>query len=237
MEENQVIEAQETQEISQEPTQQRTDYAKNNLIALRKKLEQEEEARKQAERRAEEAERRYEGRTQQVAPPNDDDDFIADPDDYLQAKQFIPHSKKIKSKQKEHDDEIKNLKERLAIFEAKTEIDQIKDFNEVVNTENLKTLARLYPEDYEVMNTHNDLRKKAKSAYNMIKRYGIIDYQVDQAEERMEKNKKKPGNAGTAAPQQPQTPLSRLGDYERRVLTESDRDRILRRVEEMKSRG
>ncbi len=71
----------------------------------------------------------------------------------------------------------------------------------------------------------------------MIKNYGISNPGLNVVDEKLAQNKLKPRSASSQSPQAPQTPLTRLGDYERRVLSDSDRDRIMAEVERKKSLG
>lgn len=212
-----------------------------NLANMRKKLEAEEEARKSAERRATDAEHRAQAMQQTSAPPPavvEEDDLTVDNEDYVQAKHIKTSNKKIKIKLSATEQRLAELEQKLSYFEAKVDTDTLKDFNKVVSEDNLKTLARLYPDDYETMMSNPNLKSKSKTAYNMIKNYGIIEtLDSRDVEQRMASNKQKPQSAASASPQAPATPLSRLNDYDRRVLSEADRDRILAEVERKKRMG
>lgn len=223
-----------TQETPQEQPQ--IDRKEQNLVAMRKKLEAEEAARRAAEARLQEYERMSAGRQAVTQVPEqltqqDDDDLPVDNEDYLQAKHYKASSKKTKYKLTEQDKKINELNEKLALLEAKTEIERLKDFNDVVNDENLKTLQRLYPEDYEVVMSNPNLSKKSKVAYNMMKSYGIANPLLKDVDERVESNKRKPQSSSVSSPQTPASPLAGFNADGRRVLSESDRDRILAEVE------
>lgn len=214
--------------------------AEDNLVAMRKRLESEEEARKAAERRAYEIEQRYNQNNSQVAPQitqgqSEEDDIQVDNEDYVQAKHIKTTNKKFKTKLSATDEKIAELERKLSYFEAKIDTDSLKDFDKVVSDDNLRTFARLYPDDYQSMMSNPNLKSKSKTAYNMIKNYGIYS-ELDHAstEAKLNSNHQKPKSSSIASPQSPQTPLSRLNDYDRRVLSESDRDRILAEVERKK---
>lgn len=232
--EEQVVEQSPAEQIIEQIAQPKS--SEINLSAMRKKLEAEEAARISAERRAAELEQRLQNSphsspTQAAALP-EEEDFAVDNEDYVQAKHIKTSNKKIKTKLSETERKILELEQKLSYFEAKVDTDALKDFNAVVSEDNLKSLARLYPDDYQTMMANPNLKAKSKTAYNMIKNYGIVS--TNDAEQRINANKQKPQLASVGAPQQPQTPLSRLNDYERRVLTEDDRDRIMQEVERKK---
>jgi len=224
--------------IEQQPTLSNKEL---NLVALRKRLESEEEARKAAERRAQEIEQRLNQMTQQqpAAPVViEEDDLSVDNEDYVQAKHVKSSNKKIKTKIAATEQKIQELEQKLAYVEAKVYTDALKDFNKVVSDDNLKTLAALYPEDYQTMMANPNLKAKSKTAYNMIKNYGIIDNEAPrdnrQFEQRMAANKQKPQSASVASPQSGGA-LSKFDEHGRRMMSETERDRILAEVERKKS--
>lgn len=229
-------EVQVTEQAPQEQSPQ-VDKREQNFAIMRKKIEAEEAARKAAENRAQELERILQQQQvgRQATVENhmgpEEDDIQVDNDDYLQAKHYKAGNKKTKVRLSEQDQKIKELNEKIALLEAKTEIDAIKDFKEVVNDENLATFARLYPEDYEVVMSNPHLSKKSKAAYNMIKNYGISNPLLKDAEDRVASNQRKPQSSSVSAPQVATTPLSNFNDEGRRVLSEADRDRINREIE------
>jgi len=221
------------------PDQSKTE---NLLNTMRRRADE-------SERRALEAERLVKQYTEQQiaaqpvvhhAPIEESDDIGVDNEDYVQAKHIKTSNKKISTKVSAAEKRLLELEQKLAYFEAKVDTDSLKDFNEVVSDENLKTFAKLYPDDYQTMMSNPNLKSKSKTAYNMIKNYGIMDANksVSQSldiEQKLSQNKQRPQASSNASPQQPQTPLTRLGDYERRTLTESDRDRIMAEVERKKA--
>ena len=152
---------------------------------------------------------------------------------------------KQKQAYQEPDDEpvynrkIQELENKLSNLEAQQEIERLKDFNEIVTDDNLATFARLYPEDYATLLANPNMKAKAKTAYNMIKNYGIATKAtpaLKQAEtiaavdKKIEQNKLKPStiSASPAA-----SPLSRMGRYNeegRLILSDADAERINREV-------
>lgn len=224
------------EKVQEQPVEQKNNY-EQNIINMRKKLEAEETARLAAERRVKELEARstYANNLQSVSSSNntDDDDIGADPDDYLQVKHFKKNTSKLQTKLTESERRLQELHDRVERYEAQSALRDIKDFDEVVTDENIATLKRLYPEDVEAVMASPNLKHKAKAMYNMINKYGIAPKDLKQSEEKINKNKLKPTAPGNSG-QTPQTPLSRLNDYDRRVMTEEDRTRVLNYLEEIK---
>ncbi len=228
---------QETQEVAQEAPQvssAKEDLKAANLATMRQKLEQESYARQQAERRNQELEKYLQQQTQPSSPQPivENDDDLGDPEDYVPVKKL----KKFTNKQSESDKRVAKLEQEIAVLKASNQINSIKDYNEVVNTANLETLARLYPEDYKGMIENRDLGGQAKMAYNMIKNYGILDTvpalkqteHLKAVEKKIEQNKQKPPAAGQAAPTS-SSPLTQFGRYDadgRLILSEKEKDAV-----------
>lgn len=120
------------------------------------------------------------------------------------------------------------------MLQAQSATATLKNFNEVCTDDNIATLARLYPDEYNTMLMNPSYASRAKIAYNMITNYGIVDTKIKESDDRIAKNKSKPGAAALGSPQTPQTPLTKLNDYERRRMTEEDRTRILKRAQQIK---
>ena len=220
--------------------------ARENFVAMRRRLEEEEALRKKAEQRALEAEERAAQRSahENTPQPDIDEEFLGDPDDVAYNKTVQKTFKKTASKISKTEQELQELKQRLEIFEAKSEIDALKDFNDVVSKDNIQTFARLYPDEYQTIMAAPNLRSRSKMAYNMIKNYGISETSpllkqaedVRMAEKKIELNKQKPTtSAGISA-----SPMKTLGKYDadgRLVLSDEDRDRINKEVMRKLGRG
>lgn len=217
------------QETSTEQVQAQPTNAELNLIAMRKKLEE-------AERRAAEYESRAQHYQQQMQPQQqqkdpEPDDLGVDNEDYVQAKHVKNVNKKFNTKLSSTDQRIQQLEEKLSYFEAKVGTDSLKDFDDIVSEDNLKTLQRLYPDDYRSAMSNANLKERSRTAYNMIKNYGIVSSgNSDHIESRLAANKQKPQAASMANPKTPSTPLTRLGDYDRRVIDDNEAKRIMAEV-------
>lgn len=137
--------------------------------------------------------------------------------------------------------EIKDVKQQVNQFNQTNSAQsaelrfqsQYPDAQKVLTDDNIKNFAKIYPEEYRSMMANPDPYAQLKTAYNMITKFGLLEsYEEDS---RAAANQAKPKSAASAgAPQGSQTPLSRLGDYDRRVLTKADKDRIMQQVAQAK---
>ncbi len=215
----------------------------DNLIRMRKKLEAAEEATREAQKRADEAERRrpYNNETQPEKLDSSmlhDDSIDIEDEDYVQAKYLKKNAKKVDTKLKSIEDRLEQLQQENAILRAEKATDKKAKFDEIVSPENLKTLARLYPDDYECLMSSNNLKSKSVTAYNMMIRYGIADDPEKESKKiealkaidnRIEDNKLRPGSSANAkVSASPLINASRYDSDGRLVMTDADRDRINR---------
>jgi predicted RNase H-like nuclease (RuvC/YqgF family) len=225
MSEEQVI--QETpQLVEQQPALERTAKIEHDFASLRK-------AKEEAERRAQNAELLL---AQQNNPQStsDDEDFTIDNEDYVQAKHVKSNNKNIKKKLTATEQRIADLEQKLSFFEAKVDTDSLKDFQDVVTDSAIEKLARQYPSDYRSMMMNPNLRERSRTAYNMIKNYGVSSSDFKDIDKKIAENKQKPQLASLVSPQQPASTLARFTDDGRRIITEADRDAILKEHERKK---
>lgn len=248
-EETNVVEnVQATPEVVAPPVNENKErIARENFVAMRRKLEEEEALRKQAEHKAAEAERKLQERNNQqsyrdethTASVDEQEEDFGDPDDVALNKTIKKTYKKTVSKISNAEKELQELKQRLEIFEAKSEIDSLKDFNDIVSKENIQTFSRLYPDEYQTIMSSPNLRTRSKMAYNMIKNYGIAEAspllkqaeEIKMAEKKIESNKIKPGSSASAPVST--SPLTKFGRYDaegRLTLSDDDCDRINKEV-------
>ena len=111
---------------------------------------------------------------------------------------------------------------------------QFNDFDSVVTKENLDKLASQKPSLYRSILSNPDLYDKGYTAYEFIKNSDILSGQYQEIDRKVEENRSKPRSAANVAPQSGDTPLARVGDYDRRILTEERKDQLRRQVEEAK---
>jgi len=202
---------------------------------MRRRLEE-------SERRAKELEEQV--RQQRSAPQQSQDysngaqssdEFNIGDDDLIEGK----HLKKyVNNITRQFEQKLQEMSVQSAATSADARLkSQYQDFDNVVSQENLKSFQAIYPEEYASMMSNPDLYSKAKTAYTMIKNLGIAENQYQDADRRLSENKTKPRAAASLAPQAADTPLARIGDYDRRVLTEADKERLRKQVQEAKQFG
>jgi hypothetical protein len=206
-----------------------------NLIRMRQKLEAAEEAKMASDKRAEEAERRAQYRIETPASEQPEESIDVEDEDYVQAKHVKKGNKKVTSELKAIREEMQQLRQDNILLRAEKATDKISDFNDVVSTDNLKTLQRLYPDDYETVMSNPNLKSKSVTAYNMILRYGIAEQkdkemaQMKVVDRKIDEIRSRPGSASNARTSaSPLTAASRYDSDGRLNLTPTDIDRINR---------
>lgn len=218
-------------------TPSRSDLEERNFVAMRKKIEEEERKRIAAEARARELEekhRLYENKP--VMKVEEEDDSIDDADGYVYQKHLQKTSKKFKQEIGSTKQELEQLKRELQELKAETEIKSRTDFDDVVTDDNMKILARLYPDEYNAVYATNDMRARTRLAYNMLKNYGIVQAKPEikrqetiyAAEKKIAENREKPVSSAGWAQASPSS-LTQYGKYDadgRLRLDKADIDRI-----------
>ena len=153
--------------------------------------------------------------------------------------------KKILAQAEQRNNErIQRLAQESAAMAAATRLKtQFTDFDRVVNTDAMKDLATIYPEEYQAALATKDVYAAGKTLYNMIKNFGILDMHDAPApaqkqntyqdqDRRIQNNLTKPRTAAKVGMQADGSTLGQLGDYSRRVLTEADKDRVRQRLQQ-----
>jgi len=117
------------------------------------------------------------------------------PDDFVEGKHLSKYEQKIKA-----------MDQKLAEYERQSHMNtvdaQIKskypDFDHVVTKENMQVLYNAYPEIASTIATSNDLYSQAASAYQLIKKLGILpDDMVIKRAKRVIQNSDKPIPTGS----------------------------------------
>jgi hypothetical protein len=227
------LEAQQPIPETSPVTENKDRIARENFKKLQIALQEAEERAAAAERKAQEQQQYRESNN--VPVNQEEEEALGDPDDYVYNKNLQRTTKKIKGELSETKAALQELQQRLEISEAKSEINALKDFDEVVSKDNIKTFARLYPDEYATIMASPNLRTRSKLAYNMIKNYGIAEAspllrqteEIRMAEKKIEANKLKPSPSSSAPVSQ--SPLTKFGRYDtdgRLVMTEEDAKRI-----------
>lgn len=135
--------------------------------------------------------------------------------------------------------EVKELKKELNSYKARTTEDttriklqnQFPDYNEVMTKDNLDTLEASNPDLAEMISNTPDMYKRAKLAYDMVKRYGIYkDRTYDHDKVIAQKNASKPKPLASVSPQQGDSPLSKANAFANMPLTKDVKDQLNREM-------
>ncbi len=129
--------------------------------------------------------------------------------------------------------ELQEARQQAAITMAETYAAQrFPDFKSIVTEENLKNLQALHPDDFHSIMANPDPKSRFVTAYNMIKNYGVSENESQYITKRIEDIKAKPKQAASAGASIPDNPLSRVGDYDRRILSKEQKKLIQARLAE-----
>jgi hypothetical protein len=165
----------------------------------------------------------------------DDDDFGVSDDTYIEGKHLKKYVKNLKQELKNTRKQFEEYNQQNALNNAEMRLKtQFNDFDSVVTKENLEKLNQQKPALYRTILANADVYDKGYAAYEFIKNSGIVADQYQEIDRRVEENRSRPRSAANAAPQSGDTPLTRVGDYDRRILTEERKDLLRRQVEEAK---
>jgi hypothetical protein len=221
-------------EKSQESAPAQESQKETSMRILRERAEA-------AERRSQELERMIQmNMSQQLhskmnVVDNDDDDFGVSDDTYIEGKHLKKYVKSLKQELQNTKRQFEEYNQQNALTQAEIRLkNQFNDFDSVVNKENLEKLQQQKPALYRTILANADIYDKGYTAYELIKHSGIIADQYQELDRKVEENRSKPRSAANASPQSSDTPLTRVGDYDRRVLTEDRKDQLRRQVEEAK---
>jgi len=204
-----------------------------NLRYLREKADA-------AERRAQELERMIQMNMNQqqhtkIQVEEDDELDISD-DTYVEGKQLKKYIKELKKDLKNTKKQFEETSYKNVVANAEMRLkSQFTDFDNVVTKDNLNKLANMKPSLYRSIMSNQDIYDQGYSAYDIIKSSGIMDDTYASQDKKMEDNRSKPRSAGSVSPQDAEVPtLSRVGDYDRRILTPERKEQLRRQVEEAK---
>lgn len=217
---------------AEQPAPKADDQREYNFRLIRERAEA-------AERRAQELERLIQAnmapQQQPQKPLEEDDDLGISDDSYVEAKQLKKYVKSIKQELKETKQKFEEYHKKNSLDQAEVRLkSQFTDFDAVVTQENLEKLAATKPALYRSIMANSDIYDRGYTAYELLKNSGMSDKNYERQDKRLEDNKAKPRSASNVAPQSGDTPLTRVGDYDRRVLTEARKEELRRSVEEAK---
>jgi len=220
------------EQVQEQPVQQASPekaHQEQNWKLLRERADA-------AERRAQELERLIQMNMNAQQPkevqPDQEDDLELNDDMYIEGKQFKKYIKNLKQDLNNTKKQLEEFNKRSSQTNAEMHLkSQFTDFESIVTEENMKKLAAQKPSLYRSIMSTPDMYDRGVTAYEMIKSSGLSIGEYDSQNRRLEENRSKPRSAANVAPQAGETPLARVGDYDRRILTEARKNELLRQVE------
>ncbi len=166
---------------------------------------------------------------------DEDDDFDLSDDTYIEGKHLKKYVKNLKQELKNTKRQFEEYNQQQAMAQAEMRLKhQFSDFDAVVSRENLSRLQEQKPALYRTILANADIYDKGYTAYELIKNSGILTDQYQELDRKVEENRSRPRSAANASPQSSDTPLARVGDYDRRILTEDRKEQLRKQVEEAK---
>ena len=221
------VEEQKQPEQAQEQTQK-----EQNWRLMRDRMEA-------AERRAQELERimqmnMNQQQTTKLQVVDEDDDFDISDDTYIEGKHLKKYVKTLKKELKETKQQFQKYSQESAVSNAEMRLKtQFPDFDKVVSSANIEKLKHEKPALFRSIMANPDIYDQGYTAYEMIKNSVQVDPYASE-EKRLEENRVKPRSSATAAPQANESALARVGDYDRRILTEARKNELLKQVHDAK---
>lgn len=212
----------QTQAEQVQPAPKPAPILENNIRALREKAERIQRERDEMAARLRELESRQNG-------PEEDLSINIGADEIAEGKHLTKLQKQLKKQQEEL---LKTQQQTQAmLIETKLKSEH-PDIDKVVTTDNLKSLSELYPEIAQTLNSSSDYYSKAKSAYTMIKKFGIHQEDVFASDRELARtNAAKPRPLASVSPQQADSPLSRANAFAN-GLTEELKAQLRKEMEE-----
>jgi len=178
----------------------------NNIRALREKTERIERERDELNRRLADIEARNNPK-----PVEEDYSLNLGETDLAEGR----HLTKIQKQMRKQQEELVKAQAQMQSLLVETRLkSEHPDIDKVVTSDNLKSLSEQYPEVAQMLNSSTDYYSKAKSAYTMIKKFGIhIEDTFAQDRELAQRNAAKPRPLASVSPQQAESPLSRANAF------------------------
>lgn len=223
------------QEHANQPVQQehkQESEADRNWKLMRERAENAERRIQELERYFKDAEER--NQKQNMVREEEPEEEYSDPDAFVDRKGLRRELTAREKKLREELEEQRKRLEQMTVQSAEQRLyDRYKDFDDVVNDDNMNKLAKMKPSAYRAIYASEDIFDRGELAYDLLTTYGIAK-RKDELDEKLQQNQQKPRSAATVAPQTADTPLSRIGDFDRRNLTEERKAQLRRQVAEAK---
>ena len=165
----------------------------------------------------------------------EDDDFDVSDDSYIEGKQFKKYVNNLKKELKKTKQQFEEYSAASSLTNAEIRLkSQFNDFDLVVSADNLSKLKDQKPALYRSIMANQDIYDRGYTAYELIKSAGLSGSEYAEQDRKLEENRSKPRAVANANPQSGDTPLARIGDYDRRILSEERKEQLRRQVEEAK---
>lgn len=195
-----------------------------------------------ADRRVAELERMVQMNMNQNQPSaklkieDEEEDFDLSDDTYIEGKHLKKYVRSLKKQVKEANERQERFMRDSTVTNAELRLkSQFPDFDSVVCKANLERLSAQKPSLFRSIMSNPDIYDQGYTAYEMIKGAGLAQNNYESQDRRLEENKAKPRSIANIPTHAGDTPLSRVGDFDRRILTKERKDQILKNLELAKS--
>jgi len=194
-------------------------------------------AKEKAEKEAAELKKYIESLSQQRQPevtkqadPVDDDWSHLEDDSFADVKIV----KQLKKEIKETRQQLQQINQINQQSNAEMRLkSDYPDIMEVVTNDNINDLKAIRPDLFETVMYNPDMYKRGKIMREMIKEH-VLSERYEAQDKKLEENKMKPRAAASVPTQQGETPLTRVGDYDRRILSPERIRQLQEQVKESK---
>lgn len=226
-------EVQETIAQPQEAAAPQENSREMNARILRERAEA-------AERRAAELEYRMnlheQQQSQRQQPAAEEDDLLDISDDaYVEGHQVKKYLKRLDKRVQDATRSLREETQRNALKYAESSLkSQFSDFDQVVTQENLAKLSQAKAPLFRSIMSNQDIYDRGYSAYEAIKAMSGNTSQYADVDRKIQENRQRPQSASNAPSHLGETPLTRVHDYDRRVLSPERKAQILKNLEEAK---
>jgi hypothetical protein len=163
-----------------------------------------------------------------------------DDDSFIEGKQLKKYVNSLKQELKSTKKQFEEYNQKSSFDQAELKLkSQFSDFDEIVNKDNLERLASRKPALYRSIMANGDIYDRGYTAYEMIRNSGVIEEKTSTREsvkidKRLEENKLKPRSAASTPAQTGDSALTRVEDYDRRILSKERIELLRKHVEEAK---
>lgn len=210
---------------------QKETIRESNLRILRERAEAAERKMADMEQLFQTRQKTYQEPQQQYV--NEEQEFEVADGDLIEGKDL---KRILQAERKRNEQQIQQLKYKSVNDEAERKmVRNYSDANEILSDENIKNFKAIYPEEFASAQANPDAYSGMKTAYTLIKNLGIADKpSTRDVDRRLEQNKLLPRSAAATPSSTSDTPLSRVGDFERRVLTDDMKEKMRQNLAQAK---